>query len=135
MNRTIATLFLTATLSATLGVTSLQAQHLEVANVPFVFQLKSQTMPAGKYIVKQVTVENDSIFSISDRAGHSRFFMAQVPSNGDPTKPQLTFLCHRGTCSLAKVSLAGSEVSHGLILRDSNVHLGMAPEIAIRLSH
>lgn len=135
MNRTLATMFLTATISATLGVSSLQAQRRETADIPFAFQVQSQQMPAGKYEVKQLSMAADSVFSISDSKGHSRLLMAQLPGKANPQTPKLTFSCYAGACSLARISLPGSEISHGLKLHNSNVHMGMATEIAIRLSH
>jgi hypothetical protein len=132
MNRTFATLILTA-ISATLGVTSLQAQDKAVANIPFTFHVKNEVMPAGRYIVSQPISGDKVLFSLSPATGGTRYVVAPLQTSGDPADSKLTFACYAGECSLAKIEMPGTGLSYSL--RSSAHHVGMASMIAVRLTH
>jgi hypothetical protein len=131
MNRTFATLILTA-ISATLGVTSLQAQDKAIANIPFTFHVKDQVMPAGRYVVAQPILGDKVLFSLSPATGGTRFVTAPLMASSDPENSKLTFACYAGECSLAKIELPGSGQSYSL--RSSAHKVGMASMIAVRLT-
>ncbi len=132
MNRTFATLILTA-ISATLGVTSLQAQDKAVANIPFAFHMKDQVMPAGRYTVSQPILGDKVLFSLSSATGPTRFVTAPLQTSSDPADSKLTFACYAGECSLAKIEMPGEGLSYSL--RTSAHKVGMASIIAVRLTH
>jgi hypothetical protein len=134
MNRTLAAIILTATFSATFGVTVLKAQAQAIATVPFAFHVQSQTMPAGRYEVNQLGNSVSTIL-ISDRQGHSRFVGTIPQGRANPAEPKLTFACNRGECSLMRVDLPGSGVSRGFHQTNPAVKLGLSTMIAIRLTH
>jgi hypothetical protein len=130
MNKTFATIILAASVFATLGVSPVNAQERGIADVPFAFHIKSQTMPAGKYEVKQIDANNSALFSVFDRRGHGRFVGAPLEGTANPADPKLTFACYRGECSLVKIEVPGSDVSFGLT-PDSSYKVGLASLVRV----
>jgi hypothetical protein len=133
MTQTLTTMIFAATLSATFGVTALKAQEQAVATIPFAFHVQSQTMPAGRYEVKQLG-NAASIILISDRQGHSRFVGTVPQGQAKPVDPKLTFACYKGECSLMTVDLPGSGVSHRLQQTRPAISMGLSSMIAVRLT-
>ena len=134
MTRTLATTLLAATLSATLGVATLNAQDKAVAKIPFAFHVRSTVMPAGSYQIGHVSSSSAALFSISDWNGHSLFVGAPDQGTADPDSSKLTFACYGSDCSLTKIELPGSTISYSL-KPSSTHHVGMATMIAVRVAH
>jgi len=132
MNPKFATMILTASLLATLGVNSLNAQERATANVPFPFHVKSQTMPAGTYEVKTFPNGGGSLFVVTNNNGHAIFVNARVQGIANPNNPKLTFTCSQGDCSLTRIELPGSSVSHDLYPAKSPYNLGITAQVAVR---
>jgi hypothetical protein len=133
MNRTLATMILTATLSATFGVTALKAQVQATATIPFAFHLQSETMPAGHYQVSQLPNAR-SVILISDTQGHSRFVGTVPEGRGNTADPKLTFACYSGECALKTIDLPGSDVTYAFKQNKPAVTMGMSSMIAIHLT-
>ena len=134
MKRTFKTLLLAASAFTMLGVSSLKAQERGIANVPFAFQVQSQTMPAGKYEVKQFAGGDMALLSLSDWNGHNRFVMAPLLNHANPQEPKLTFARTNGVYTLVKVDLPGSSVSRGLV-PESTYKVGMAALVKVSIAH
>jgi hypothetical protein len=134
MNRTLAAMILTATFSATFGVTALKAEPQAIANVPFAFHVQSQKMPAGRYEISQLR-NAVAMILISDRQGHSRFVGTVPQGQANPADPKLTFACNGGECSLMTVDLPGSGTSQRLPQTHPGIKMGLSTMIAVRLTH
>ncbi len=136
MNRHFSTIIPAAILIAFAGISTLQAQEGEVAVVPFSFHVDSQTLPAGKYQVKQFESGGHlPIFTISGDNRHSIMVGMWKQGTADPENPKLTFTCLGKDCSLTQVDLPGSTVSYGRDTHRSNYHVGMAASVvAVRIS-
>ncbi len=134
MNRTLATLILTAGVFATLGVSSLKAQERAVAVIPFAFHVKSQVMPAGKYELSNLSSSDHFLLKITDYQGHTSLVNSIPAGVAKPEDPKLTFACYSGECRLVKMDLPGSSVSHK-VPTDASYKVGMAAMIRIRVSH
>lgn len=134
MIRTLATLILTAGVLATLAVSPLNAQERGVAVIPFAFHVKSQTMPPGKYEISKNNAGAPFLLEISDVNGHTSVFNAVPAGTSKAEDPKLTFACYSGECSLTKIDLPGSTISHQ-IPADTRYRVGMAAMVRIRVSH
>ncbi len=133
MNRKVATAILT-TVFAALGANSLNAQSQAIAKVPFPFHVRSLTLPAGTYRVEPVQ-NGGPLFTIADYHGHSIFVGAQVQGKSNPNDPKLTFSCLAGDCSLMRIELPGSSISHDLYPAKSPYKVGIATQVAVKVTH
>ena len=63
-----------------------------VARVPFAFVVGTSTMPAGKYVVAEVS-DNPSVVTIASADGRQFAYTMTIPSQGHetPAKPELVF--------------------------------------------
>jgi len=63
-----------------------------VARVPFAFVVGTSTMPAGKYVVAEVS-DNPSVMSIASADGRQFAYTMTIPSQASetPAQPELVF--------------------------------------------
>ncbi len=137
MTRQFTNAFLTAGLSALLGAAVVNAQDLsEKANIPFVFSAQQTTFEAGKYIVHEQS--SSGLFLLrSNDTGHAVLMQMHPGPTADPQNPKLTFACYGHDCTLAKVSMEGSNVTYALpdtaIEKNLRHKLGISSMISVPL--
>jgi hypothetical protein len=76
-----------------------------VANVPFRFHVTGADLPAGKYLVRQISTGGGPVLQLNNwQANKSVMLLAQAGIIGSAEKrPRLLFRCGEEGCSLAEV--------------------------------
>ncbi|HVN04745.1 MAG TPA: hypothetical protein VMT86_10030 [Bryobacteraceae bacterium] len=92
--KTLNTITLTAAALALLGGSGLYAQTQALAQIPFEFSVQDTTMPAGKYIMSQVSASHELIEVRNVETGQAAMVLA--PSGlrkpeGSPDKDVVVF--------------------------------------------
>jgi hypothetical protein len=125
---------LSAGLSALLGTLTLSAQdQREVANIPFAYGVGHQTLPAGKYTIKETGTRG--LFQLrADTSGHS-IFVSSIPANTGKKDSKLTFSCYEGQCSLSQIWMQGDvyQLSAKPLPREAKNQLGVVAMVSVPL--
>ena len=127
-------IILSAGLSAILGSLTLSAQdQMEVATIPFAFEVNHVSLPAGEYTVQRVN--SADLFQIYDADGHSIFLMAPINEEGAPN-PRLVFRCYGNDRVLSQI-WTGSGTGYGLVKSqwEKDRKLEMSAVISVALKH
>jgi len=98
---------LSAGFAALFSATILTAQtKLEVAEVPFSFQVGHSTLPAGNYTVSHMA--NQSVIQLRNEETHKTVAIAPIARGEDKGRAVMAFRCYSGSCFLSEVAVAGS---------------------------
>ena len=112
MKTTLRTIAMTIGLTALLGTATLFAQNESKANIPFDFQIKGQTLPAGQYIVK-LNPDNRMLVFRSMESGHTTVALAHAYKSGTVEEPKLVFLHKGDRYTLQTAWFAGIQGGYG----------------------
>jgi hypothetical protein len=107
---------MTLGLTAVLGSATLIAEtwNRSIANIPFEFQIKKTTLPAGTYDVNYIASSRMIVFR---NLANSRAAMVLVHQfkSGTTTDPKVSFLYDGERYTMDEVSFAGAGGSYGLL--------------------
>ncbi|MBV8831837.1 MAG: hypothetical protein JO108_21725 [Acidobacteriaceae bacterium] len=129
MKRTLNRIMLATTLSALFGSVSLMAQNRETAEIPFDYHVSTKVLPAGKYMVEQLSTP--TLFRISDNRGHSLFVSAPCPKAGKlgTDNPRLAFVHSGSDYVLSEIWMPGGV--DGATLRQSDIERQLTRKIGV----
>jgi hypothetical protein len=125
---------LSAGLSALLGTVTLSAQdQREVANIPFAYHVGQQSLPAGKYTVRETNTR--SILQLRDNASGHAIFVPVIPEDTGKNDSKLTFGCYGNQCSLSEIWMAGDvyKLSAKPFPREAKNQLGVVAMVSVPL--
>ena len=112
MKRQFMYVILTAGLSALFGSPTLSAQdQMEIANVPFAFQVNDAVLAAGKYQVSR-DISSGLIQMRNSNTGHGIYVMTHPTDYSRVNNPRLTFTCYGNDCVLSTIWMS-DEVGYG----------------------
>jgi hypothetical protein len=97
------------------GASTIRADELLVATVPFEFVVANQEMPSGGYVVRRASGQTELLSIASTGREHFTFVMT-IPSTGDADgQPELVFRRVGQTYYLSRI-IFGSREGHDLVL-------------------
>jgi hypothetical protein len=91
---TIFTLMVALAILTSVVSANAQSQNTVVANIPFEFVVGSQTLPAGEYIVRQVTSDGSALVIQGSANGESAVRLTET-INGIKKRTQARLVFHR----------------------------------------
>ena len=87
-----------------LGAGAAYSQNTMTATIPFAFQVRGETLPAGDYTIAPASTGGNGVVLI--RSVHEKgaiFVMSRNRAQSNDPKPRLVFRCTGGHCSLASM--------------------------------
>ena len=72
-----------------------QTEHCLVVNIPFEFDINGETLPPGKYILKQSSSDKPEILSIDRRDGRRGEFVLTSSIRAGAVQPESKLVFHR----------------------------------------
>ncbi len=103
------TITLAAGLFFSLGGATLNAQEQkESADIPFAFQIDSQTYPAGQYSLSKVA-NTIAVFDLRDPENHLHFVNARLDKIEEARNPRLVFVCAGNLRILSEIWTDGGQ--------------------------
>jgi hypothetical protein len=100
---------LTRTLTITaamlvLGAGAAYSQDVAVATIPFPFQVRGTTLPAGDYTIQRASMGSSVLRIQGSRGKAGAFVLPKYRSDGADANPHLTFRCTESDCFLTGLS-------------------------------